>query len=387
MSTSARILQDNGKPAVQADDQGWIRGLTLVIVVGVVGLVGFAGWSAAEFSWSGVAAALLLAGACLLVGALIGFLFGIPRALQQEDAREDGSAAGTSSYRANTNLEQISDWLTKILVGVGLTQLAEIPAALTKAGEHLGGAFTGSAAAAEVASVAIVYFLTSGFLFSYLWTRLFLLGLLTRADLGAVLTQIATQQERDVDAYGLIYQYLQPDAPEVEEDALKRAIRESSPTIRQQIFTLAKDFRRDNWKNQITKPVLLRTIPVFRALIEAAGARPPHEYFGQLAYSLKDQPVPDWQAARDELTRAIKLRGRWQDFGWVTYEANRAECLIELDEKSKSGQPSDKDVRELIIADLTAASSWDYTRDWLERPPYSGWMSLNQVDEDQLAGS
>jgi hypothetical protein len=41
------------------------------------------------------------------------------------------SAAAPSSvqsalYRPNTNLEQISDWLTKILVGVGLTQLAQV---------------------------------------------------------------------------------------------------------------------------------------------------------------------------------------------------------------------------------------------------------------------
>ncbi len=31
------------------------------------------------------------------------------------------------NYRSNTNLEQISDWLTKILVGVGLTQQTFFP--------------------------------------------------------------------------------------------------------------------------------------------------------------------------------------------------------------------------------------------------------------------
>jgi len=46
----------------------------------------------------------------------------VPRSLQ-----EVPSANGQPGYSGNTNLEQISDWLTKILVGVGLTQLREIP--------------------------------------------------------------------------------------------------------------------------------------------------------------------------------------------------------------------------------------------------------------------
>jgi hypothetical protein len=63
------------------------------------------------------------------------FLFGIPRTLQQEganapiDANTPSASGGPTSrieYRVNTNLEQISDWLTKILVGVGLTQIAAI---------------------------------------------------------------------------------------------------------------------------------------------------------------------------------------------------------------------------------------------------------------------
>lgn len=73
--------------------------------------------------WVQVAAfGLLLALASVMVGVLVGFLFGIPRALQ--NAGTGGAEAGWGRYSTNTNLEQISDWLTKILVGVGLVELA-----------------------------------------------------------------------------------------------------------------------------------------------------------------------------------------------------------------------------------------------------------------------
>jgi predicted secreted protein len=58
----------------------------------------------------------------LLIGGLLGFLFGIPRTLQQEasQATEQNrkDRPQETNYAVNTNLDQISDWLTKILVGV-----------------------------------------------------------------------------------------------------------------------------------------------------------------------------------------------------------------------------------------------------------------------------
>src|SRR5215207_3296326 len=57
-------------------------------------------------------------GAAFGVGALVGFLFGIPRRFQRE-----GSDPALGGLVVNTNLEQISDWLTKIIVGVGLVEI------------------------------------------------------------------------------------------------------------------------------------------------------------------------------------------------------------------------------------------------------------------------
>jgi tetratricopeptide (TPR) repeat protein len=100
------------------------------------------------------------------VGTVTGFLFGIPRTLQREMPVEAGVA-----QRVNTNLEQISDWLTKILVGVGLTQLQSLPAKLWRFSGNLGanihdtGGFT---------LMLLLNFAVIGFFVGYLFTRLFL---------------------------------------------------------------------------------------------------------------------------------------------------------------------------------------------------------------------
>jgi len=64
---------------------------------------------------------LLFAFAAVAAGAATGFLFGIPRTLQGNTPTE------STSYQVNTNLEQISYWLTKIIVGLGLIKLKTIP--------------------------------------------------------------------------------------------------------------------------------------------------------------------------------------------------------------------------------------------------------------------
>ena len=85
--------------------------------------------------------AVLWALAYFTVGATIGFLFGIPRVLQQDVTPARSSDAGaapsvtsaTYNLRVNTNLEQISDWLTKIFVGLGLVELQRVPDHLNRA--------------------------------------------------------------------------------------------------------------------------------------------------------------------------------------------------------------------------------------------------------------
>jgi hypothetical protein len=167
--------------------------------LGCLAVIVFAsqGRSRAEYART-VAGLLMVAGCASSVGALIGFLFGIPRTLSvPTDAPAgaevpDGSSAAERrpspvQYRVNTNLEQISDWLTKILVGVGLAELHRLPAALRGASEYFAGAL-GTLAASEFSAFVLallVYFAIGGFMTGYLGTRVLLTPLFKLADKGS----------------------------------------------------------------------------------------------------------------------------------------------------------------------------------------------------------
>lgn len=138
---------------------------------------------------------LLFAAAFLAVGSLAGFLFGIPYT-NKEDAgqpeepesgiveEQKALAAGRTfkPYRPNTNLEQISDWLTKILVGVGLVQLAQLPGALQAFNVYVSPALGGWKSSGYFGVAILIYFLVLGFLLLFLWTRVNLPLLYAQSD-------------------------------------------------------------------------------------------------------------------------------------------------------------------------------------------------------------
>ena len=93
----------------------------------------------------------------------------------------DAANSKSGSYTSNSNLEQISDWLTKVLVGAGLVQLAALPGGLRALGDYLGEGLTGPNAAASAVSFTI-YGAGIGFLIVYLWVRLRLRGLLESTE-------------------------------------------------------------------------------------------------------------------------------------------------------------------------------------------------------------
>jgi hypothetical protein len=134
-----------------------------------------------------VAGLLMIAGCAWSVGALVGFLFGIPRTLSSppdEPSVAGGRGREIVQYRVNTNLEQISDWLTKILVGVGLAELYRLPAALRGAADYFAAAVGGRAAAdlAGFVVATLVYFSIVGLMTGYLGTRVLLAPLFKLAD-------------------------------------------------------------------------------------------------------------------------------------------------------------------------------------------------------------
>jgi hypothetical protein len=143
-----------------------------VIVVASLGLVALVLFAATEDSFMGVLApALLFAAASAAAGGLFGFLFGVPRT-----ASESGSpsASPIAAIRANTNLEQISDWLTKILIGATLVQLGKVPGAAARLFDAMAPALGDSPPSAAFAGGIVIYFAVVGFIGGWLATRLFL---------------------------------------------------------------------------------------------------------------------------------------------------------------------------------------------------------------------
>ena len=391
--------------------------LAAVMAAGFLCALIYAARSKAEQGFLSVASvSLLLAGASAFVGGLLGFLFGIPRTLQQEGANApvdtnaaaaSGSAASRIEYRVNTNLEQISDWLTKILVGVGLTQIAAI--------RDVVGSLVGFAAQglgpqpqSQVFAFALLsYFTVLGFLFGYLWTRLVFTGALRAADQAAIgvlveevqrvtqkaetterkLDELKKQSELDAAALNLTYRQLNPatDLPKVTQEELDNAIALASPPVKIQVFNQAWQLRSESWRDQNTKPKLELTIPVFRALICSDTQNEYHRNHAELGYALKDKLQPDWAAAEQELTTAIKIRGPWKEHGWVLYEMNRAECRIMLDPDFAQNRPSDPTRKEQIVDDLRAAFKVPDLRTILRRTDvFNKWTDLNKVTDKEL---
>jgi hypothetical protein len=70
--------------------------------------------------WKYLAVGLLTAIAALVAGCLIGFMFGIPK------VAAGNAQQATQGYIPNTNLPEVSDWLTKLLLGAGLVQLTHL---------------------------------------------------------------------------------------------------------------------------------------------------------------------------------------------------------------------------------------------------------------------
>src|SRR5260370_6660853 len=78
---------------------------------------------------------LLVGAGAISVGGLLGFLFGMPRGpVTSLTPQEDGNSEPSVRYQPSNNLEQVSDWLTKILIGVGLVELRQLGGALNALG-------------------------------------------------------------------------------------------------------------------------------------------------------------------------------------------------------------------------------------------------------------
>ncbi|MFI6153955.1 hypothetical protein ACIBCA_14805 [Kitasatospora sp. NPDC051170] len=160
---------------------------------GLLGLLMFA--LGRDEPWQAVGGGLVVAGASAVLGGALGFLFGVPRV-------RGGSDEPHGSYAPNTNLEQVSDWLTKVLLGVGLTQLGSLGERLHQLGTALAPALGGGAPAVPFAAALVLYFVVLGFLAGWLVTRLALPRALTDADEALDLFLAGQDRDRHGDKVG-----------------------------------------------------------------------------------------------------------------------------------------------------------------------------------------
>src|SRR5262249_7739509 len=163
---------------------------------------------------------------------------------------------------------------TKILVGIGLVQIARAPAAFGRLVSALAADLGGKPIDRLMAGSVIVFFPIFGFLLSYLMTRLLLLRAFTLADLSAVLAlpaktarsvaarTVSVQNQKDADAFTLVAEQLQPSPGTIapDERTLAAALTEASTTLRSRVFSLARDQRAAHWEDD-DKEIMRRTIP------------------------------------------------------------------------------------------------------------------------------
>lgn len=125
---------------------------------------------------------LLVAGASFAGGAALGFLFGLPRAEKYRFIKKEDNVHNSKEYEYsdNTNLEEVSDWLTKIIVGLALIKLNTIINWIDKASHSIQNVFISNISNCDKCLVIngyvfgyctiILYFLAGAGL-CYLWAR------------------------------------------------------------------------------------------------------------------------------------------------------------------------------------------------------------------------
>jgi len=384
-------------------------------------------------TWGRVPAYLVLAamlcGASAMVGGLLGFLFGIPRTLQEQPAANgtqppsaaapvgEAAIAGAMAqhpagreqatlsrsgrndnqpvYRPNTSLEQISDWLTKILVGVGLTQIAPLQTYFNQVITRFANGFGGTPADEAFVAALICLNVVAGFLFGFLWTRIYLPGAFLAADrslLGEevrsqVRTELKTQSDADAVVLGLVDRQLSLSGSLVSEGELLAALQMATPTARFTVLNRARQILNDHFYSQRNQAAVERTIPVFRALTRSDLDPLSHFVsFGQLGFALKDKPSPEWEAAAKELSEAIRLRDEAGVPGYRYYELARAVCRVNLDPNFLENPPqvSSDEIKAKILDDLREVIDSGIEIDLDRTDKLKNWLVVNHLTLEEI---
>ncbi|MFI1435774.1 hypothetical protein [Streptomyces lydicus] len=373
----------NAHQSSQDDDANTTgAGVTLLILSIAVPSISIAALFIYSFSGKAPGATALITGlmtsmSSAAAGAFLGFLFGVPRTLERKakagnkkSAMEVQIPAGAEQeFAPNTNLEQISDWLTKIIVGVGLIKIGTSGGPARRLIAVTSGGMGGGQAATTIAASLIITFTVWGFMNSYLLTYMKIPSAF-RWAYGGIIKKIKERPEIDARAIEVVNRVLNPPwgtAP-APQDALDVKVREATEETRIWIFHIVRDVLsppREEAK-------IRQTVPVLRALMKAVPDY--HQYRGYLGIALATKSEPDWAEAEKMLTEAIEGRATPEE-GWLNYEYQRVRCRINLQRE-----------REGIIQDLRILKERalnEFLR-LLEDPDVKAWIESNQIDKDNL---
>jgi hypothetical protein len=125
----------------------------------------------------------LVAGAFFIAGVLLGYLFGLPPTGAPERQSPSRSSSQSSSQSPSTpsqpltNLEEIADWLMKLILGAGLVELTRMQgpikqiAAFVASGVDPFPRRSVDPGSPAIALAIMGFFSVSGLLYGYLWTR------------------------------------------------------------------------------------------------------------------------------------------------------------------------------------------------------------------------
>lgn len=166
-------------------------------------------------TWAGWGTALVYDLSLAVLGFIVGLLFSVPKSASSVGARDIAStsrpvmtadSSGRVLYTPNTNLEQVSDWLTKIIVGVGLVESRKIIALIAGASTNLGRQIHAAQAslslenASALATAMLLGFPGIGFLLGFFSVRLYVSRAMFAADreiLGPLPSFVVEAVEKD----------------------------------------------------------------------------------------------------------------------------------------------------------------------------------------------
>lgn len=151
-------------------DSVWLLGAGS-FSIGIVAVICYG----ATFGLPTASAGVLVAFSAAAVGVVVGFLFGIPGATRRAaDGLPSITESQQSASSVNTNLMEISDWLTKIIVGVGLVELGKLSVRFGQLDGVLGTVLGGKPLGVVVGASELIYFSAIGFVFGYIITRTYI---------------------------------------------------------------------------------------------------------------------------------------------------------------------------------------------------------------------